>query len=73
MPQTFVFLGMHALNRHEVMLSNAPQRFDADACLADSPTRRRGSSWSGSSKRRWSGLGASATGAERWAESDPTA
>ena len=38
--QTFVFLNMPALNRPEVMISNAPQRFDANGRLVD-PTSRK--------------------------------
>ena len=36
--QVFVFLNMHALNRPEVMLSNAAQRFDAQGQLTDTTT-----------------------------------
>src|SRR5262245_15309565 len=38
--QTFIFLNMHPLNRPEVMISNAAQRFDANARLVD-PTSRK--------------------------------
>jgi chromate reductase len=38
--QTFVFLNMHPLNRPEVMISNAAQRFDADTRLVDSRSRK---------------------------------
>jgi chromate reductase len=38
--QTFVFLNMHPLNRPEVMISHAAQRFDADGRLVD-PTSRK--------------------------------
>jgi chromate reductase len=38
--QTFVFLNMHPLNRPEVMISNAAQRFDANGSLVD-PTSRK--------------------------------
>jgi chromate reductase len=38
--QTFVFLNMYPLNRPEVMISNAAQRFDASARLVD-PTSRK--------------------------------
>jgi chromate reductase, NAD(P)H dehydrogenase (quinone) len=38
--QMFVFLNMHALNRPEVMIPNAAQRFDANARLVD-PTSRK--------------------------------
>jgi chromate reductase len=38
--QTFVFLNMHPLNRPEVMISNAAQRFDADARLVDPKSRK---------------------------------
>jgi chromate reductase len=37
--QVFVFLNMHALNRPEVMLSNAAQRFDAQGHLTDTTTQ----------------------------------
>jgi chromate reductase, NAD(P)H dehydrogenase (quinone) len=33
--QVFVFLNMHALNRPEVMIGNAAQRFDAQGHLTD--------------------------------------
>ena len=36
--QVFVFLNMHALNRPEVMISNAAQRFDAQGHLTDTTT-----------------------------------
>jgi chromate reductase, NAD(P)H dehydrogenase (quinone) len=39
--QTFVFLNMHPLNRPEVMISNAAQRFDADGRLVDPTFRSR--------------------------------
>jgi chromate reductase, NAD(P)H dehydrogenase (quinone) len=39
--QTFVFLNMHPLNRPEVMISNAAQRFDADGRLVDPTSRNR--------------------------------
>jgi chromate reductase len=39
--QTFVFLNMYPLNRPEVMISNAPQRFDAQGHLADEGLRTR--------------------------------
>jgi chromate reductase len=38
--QTFVYLNMYALNQPEVMISNAAQRFDANARLVD-PTSRK--------------------------------
>jgi chromate reductase, NAD(P)H dehydrogenase (quinone) len=38
--QSFVFLNVHPLNRPEVMISNAAQRFDADGRLVD-PTSRK--------------------------------
>jgi chromate reductase len=38
--QSFVFLNMYALNRPEVMISNAAQRFDANGHLVD-PTSRK--------------------------------
>jgi chromate reductase, NAD(P)H dehydrogenase (quinone) len=38
--QTFVYLDMHPLNRPEVMLSSAAQRFDEDGRLVDEPSRR---------------------------------
>ena len=37
--QVFVFLNMHALNRPEVMISNAAQRFDAQGQLTDTTTQ----------------------------------
>jgi chromate reductase, NAD(P)H dehydrogenase (quinone) len=37
--QVFVFLNMHALNRPEVMISNAAQRFDAQGHLTDTTTQ----------------------------------
>jgi chromate reductase, NAD(P)H dehydrogenase (quinone) len=37
--QVFVFLNMHALNRPEVMISNAAQRFDAQGHLTDTTSR----------------------------------
>jgi chromate reductase len=39
--QTFVFLNMYPLNRPEVMISNAAQRFDAQGHLADGGLRTR--------------------------------
>jgi len=39
--QTFVFLNMLALNRPEVMISNAAQRFDANLRLVDPTSRKR--------------------------------
>jgi chromate reductase len=39
--QTFVFLNMHPLNRPEVMISNAAERFDADGRLVDPTSRSR--------------------------------
>jgi chromate reductase, NAD(P)H dehydrogenase (quinone) len=39
--QTFVFLNMYPLNRPEVMISNAAQRFDAQGHLADEGLRTR--------------------------------
>jgi chromate reductase len=39
--QTFVFLNMHPVNRPEVMLSNAAQRFDAHGRLVDEGSRTR--------------------------------
>jgi chromate reductase, NAD(P)H dehydrogenase (quinone) len=39
--QTFVFLNMYPLNRPEVMISSAPQRFDAHGHLADEGLRTR--------------------------------
>jgi len=36
--QVFVFLNMHALNRPEVMIGNAAQRFDAQGNLTDTTT-----------------------------------
>jgi chromate reductase, NAD(P)H dehydrogenase (quinone) len=35
----FVFLNMHALNRPEVMISNAAQRFDGQGQLTDTTTQ----------------------------------
>ncbi|HVF50787.1 MAG TPA: NAD(P)H-dependent oxidoreductase [Pyrinomonadaceae bacterium] len=37
--QVFVFLNMHAVNRPEVMIGNAAQRFDAGGNLTDDKTR----------------------------------
>jgi chromate reductase len=37
--QVFVFLNMHALNRPEVMIGNAAQRFDAQGHLTDTATQ----------------------------------
>jgi chromate reductase len=37
--QVFVFLNMHALNRPEVMIGNAAQRFDAQGRLTDTTTQ----------------------------------
>jgi chromate reductase, NAD(P)H dehydrogenase (quinone) len=37
--QVFVFLNMHALNRPEVMISHAAQRFDAQGHLTDTTTQ----------------------------------
>jgi chromate reductase, NAD(P)H dehydrogenase (quinone) len=39
--QMFVFLNMHPVNRPEVMLSNAAQRFDAHGRLVDEGSRTR--------------------------------
>jgi chromate reductase len=39
--QTFVFLNMYPVNRPEVMISNASQRFDEHGHLADEGTRTR--------------------------------
>lgn len=39
--QCFVFLNMHPLNRPEVMITNAVQKFDAQGNLIDSDTRDR--------------------------------
>ena len=39
--QTFVFLNMYPVNRPEVMISNAAQRFDAQGHLADEGSRTR--------------------------------
>ncbi|MBV8588735.1 MAG: NAD(P)H-dependent oxidoreductase [Acetobacteraceae bacterium] len=38
--QCFVFLNGLVLNRPEVMIANAPSRFDAEGKLSDQPTRR---------------------------------
>ena len=37
--QVMVFLDMHPVNQPEVMIGNAPQRFDADGNLTDEETR----------------------------------
>jgi chromate reductase len=39
--QVFVFLNMHALNRPEVMISHAAERFDAQGHLTDTTTQDR--------------------------------
>jgi chromate reductase len=39
--QTFVFLNMYPINRPEVMISNAAQRFDTHGRLADEGSRTR--------------------------------
>jgi chromate reductase, NAD(P)H dehydrogenase (quinone) len=39
--QTFVFLNMYPVNRPEVLISNAAQRFDAQGHLADEGSRTR--------------------------------
>ena len=39
--QTFVFLNMYPVNRPEVMISNAAQRFDAQGRLVDEGSRAR--------------------------------
>ena len=38
--QCFVFLDMHALNKPEVMIGGAPQKFDAAGNLTDEQTRK---------------------------------
>jgi chromate reductase len=38
--QMFVFLDMHCINRPEVMIGNAPDRFDAKLNLTDETSRR---------------------------------
>jgi chromate reductase, NAD(P)H dehydrogenase (quinone) len=38
--QTFVFLDMHPLNKPEVMISNAAQRFDDQGRLVDATSRK---------------------------------
>ena len=38
--QTFVFLNMHPLNRPEVMISSAQQRFDDHGALVDATSRK---------------------------------
>lgn len=38
--QTFVFLNMHAVNQPEVMVSNAPKRFDPEGKLTDETTKK---------------------------------
>jgi hypothetical protein len=35
----FVFLNVYALNRPEIMIANAADKFDKDGNLTDSPTR----------------------------------
>ena len=39
--QTFVFLNMYPVNRPEVMISNATQRFDVHGRLVDETSRKR--------------------------------
>ena len=38
--QCFVFLNMHPLNQPEVMIANAPERFDAQGSLTHEPTKQ---------------------------------
>jgi chromate reductase, NAD(P)H dehydrogenase (quinone) len=38
--QVFVFLNIHALNRPEVMISNAAEKFDAEGYLKDAATKK---------------------------------
>jgi chromate reductase len=38
--QCFVFLNMYAVNQPEVMIGNAPQRFDAAGALTDETTKK---------------------------------
>ncbi|HEY8225664.1 MAG TPA: NAD(P)H-dependent oxidoreductase, partial [Pyrinomonadaceae bacterium] len=38
--QMFVFLNMHAVNQPEVMISNAPKRFDDQGNLTDETAKR---------------------------------
>ncbi len=38
--QMFVFLNMHPVNQPEVMVANAPQKFDANGNLTDETSRR---------------------------------
>jgi chromate reductase len=38
--QVFVFLNMHAVNRPEVMISSAAERFDEQGNLKDENTRK---------------------------------
>jgi chromate reductase, NAD(P)H dehydrogenase (quinone) len=38
--QTFVFLNMHAVNQPEVLVSNAPKRFDQEGKLTDETTKK---------------------------------
>ena len=38
--QVFVFLDMHPLNKPEVMIANAAQKFDANGVLTDDDTRK---------------------------------
>ena len=39
--QTFVFLNMHPLNRPEVMIANAADKFDSKGNVADAETKER--------------------------------
>jgi len=39
--QSFIFLNMYPLNRPEVMISNASDKFDQQGNLTDEPTRKR--------------------------------
>jgi len=39
--QTFVFLNMHALNKPEVMVASAHEKFDADGNLTDETTKQK--------------------------------
>ena len=39
--QMFVFLNMHALNRPEVMIANAEEKFDAKGIFTDETTKAK--------------------------------
>jgi chromate reductase len=38
--QICVFVNMHPINKPEVMIGQAPTKFDADLTLTDEPTRK---------------------------------